>query len=350
MQSPILKRVSLLLGGLLVGLILAEVVARQFAGNPLREIEETRVGWKARGFVPDEELEYSFEPGYEGRMVLPGIFDAAYRINGQGFRDDVDFEGEHPGKYRILLVGDSFVFGVGVALEETIGKHIERVLNNDADWGQPTEVVAIGAPGYGLDSYAALLERWVPRLSPDLIVVAMFSLNDLVDYEFRFANRRTAVGGYMVRKHEAWSYNLRKFSTVAHLLLSSFNPHPVVDPEAREEQTPEETARVYETIRPLIQRLGHACDGVRLALTVLEDKWSLEARRAGATILPMPTLPLALEDFRSLNATLLETLPAWEKAGYPVERAFHEKDAHYTASGCRIVGRALAREIRKKIR
>lgn len=93
-------------------------------------------------------------------------------INGEGFRDR---EYPPPGCcFRILGLGDSFAFGLGVEEEETYLARLERALA-----GRRVEVINAGHVGMGPDNEALLLEAEGARLRPGLVLVGFFVGNDL---------------------------------------------------------------------------------------------------------------------------------------------------------------------------
>jgi hypothetical protein len=347
-QSSVARKLGLALLSLAVTLVIAELIVRQFVENPITDIERTRYGWKAHGFRPDEQLHYSFAPGTESRMVLPENYDVAFRISAQGIRDDVVYARGHPGTLRILLLGDSFVFGVGVELEDTIGKLLERDLREDPAWPWPTEVVAVGCPSYGLDSYAMLIERWRPLVEPDLVIIAICPGNDLIDYEQKQADPRAVVEGYIVSLHTAWSYRLRKVSTLAHMALERFNPHPRYNIERPAKPTAAQLAQLLDTMRPWIARAVDACgpDGPPLAVTLMEGGPAVAALRKGRPGFSVPPMREVIEEFAARGATILDPRPAWAATTDPPERYFHATDAHYSALGSRVVARYLAGAVR----
>ncbi len=94
--------------------------------------------------------------------------------NAAGFRDAPHAEVKAPGAYRIAVLGDSFVFGSGVAQDETLTRRLAAHL------GPGFEIVNLGVPGYGTDQELLTLRRWGRKLSPDLVLLAFF-WNDLME-------------------------------------------------------------------------------------------------------------------------------------------------------------------------
>ena len=82
--------------------------------------------------------------------------------------------GEGPGRDRVAVLGDSFVFGSGVTQDEPVTRRLAALL------GPAFEVVNLGVPGYGTDQALLTLRRWGRRLSPDLVLVGFF-WNDVME-------------------------------------------------------------------------------------------------------------------------------------------------------------------------
>jgi lysophospholipase L1-like esterase len=102
-------------------------------------------------------------------------FDIIARTNHLGFRDR-EYPVEKTGKFRILVIGDSFTFGWGVALADTWVKQLERKLQAA---GADVEVLNLGRSGASPEAYADIAARAVPVLQPDLVLVAVLQGNDL---------------------------------------------------------------------------------------------------------------------------------------------------------------------------
>jgi lysophospholipase L1-like esterase len=114
--------------------------------------------------------------GYE---LVPGSTafedDAWYRINQDGIRDR-DYEQEKPaGTFRIAVVGDSCTFGLGLELEDTWPKQLERELQKT---NPRVEVINFGVMGYNTPQEAERIQDKVLKYSPDLIIIG-YSLNDI---------------------------------------------------------------------------------------------------------------------------------------------------------------------------
>lgn len=181
---------ALLLGGLEAGLRLAGY-ARGVA-----IAEDPATGYR---LVPDQDCETD-----QGDRV---------RVNALGLRDE-EFPREKPaGEYRVLLLGDSVTFGVGVGQDRIFPRLLDERL--DARCGEGRVRVMNGAVmGYDSTQERDWLRVYGFDLQPDAVVV-MFFHNDIwfdprrpsaAQFPGRDALRRTATFRWMedlYRRREA---------------------------------------------------------------------------------------------------------------------------------------------------
>ena len=91
-----------------------------------------------------------------------------YSTNSMGMRsEEVDFSKGH-----ILLTGDSVTFGLGVNNNETVSHYLEKEYKK-------YQVLNLGVPGYGIGQYFLNLQRHIDRLNSKLIVLIIYTGNDL---------------------------------------------------------------------------------------------------------------------------------------------------------------------------
>jgi hypothetical protein len=115
---------------------------------------------------------------YEGRNWI--------EINSDGLRGPEIALKPSPGTFRIALLGDSFIEAFEVPLEKTAGEVLERRLS--ALRGTPVEVLNFGVGGYGTTQELLTLRHEVWKYSPDLVILAMTTGNDISD-NYRPMNR-----------------------------------------------------------------------------------------------------------------------------------------------------------------
>lgn len=174
----------LILCGLVFGLVIGEIGLR-IAGieyKVFNTIDEHR-GWTDR-------------PGDSGWYRLEG--ESYIQINSEGFRDREHTKAKPENTLRIALLGDSFVAAYEVPLEEGFAAVIERELNGCKSLsGQKVEVIKFGTRAYGTDQELITLREKVWAYSPDIVILAFYTGNDVVNNSQALYNK-------------ALSYNLYK--------------------------------------------------------------------------------------------------------------------------------------------
>lgn len=138
-------------------------------------------------------LPFEHLPGGRGRIV--GVDT---RINSLGFRGPEVPVQKPAGTWRVVVLGDSVVFGQGVEEAETLPAQLQRWLR--ARSPQPVEVINAGVRGYNLTHYRVLLEERVLGLSPDVLVLVITEINDFELQTFQFQPPRATRLG----EHSIW--------------------------------------------------------------------------------------------------------------------------------------------------
>ena len=108
-------------------------------------------------------------------------YDITIKTNSLGMRDDKEIEfNKKKGVYRILCVGDSFTFGQGVEAEEAYPKLLEGHLISEFDT-QTVEVLNAGWVASNTKSQDIFIEKYGIKFKPDLITLAFFAGNDVIE-------------------------------------------------------------------------------------------------------------------------------------------------------------------------
>ncbi|MCM8775289.1 MAG: SGNH/GDSL hydrolase family protein [Candidatus Omnitrophica bacterium] len=132
--------------------------------------------------VKDPKAPYVYQPGGEVVVVFPdnprGYFEEGNKvvahINSKGFRGpEVDFRKES-GTTRIVVLGDSFVFGVGVKDQDTLPAQLEQELKRDF---KDIEVLNFGVAMTNTPNYVNVLTKYGVQFDPDMVLMVLF-LND----------------------------------------------------------------------------------------------------------------------------------------------------------------------------
>ena len=170
-----LKRLALPIGmlalSLLLSLLAAEMLIRLVRPQP-------RLVISPGGFYsPDPPGRYRLSPGYRGRIYNRAEYSNDIRINEAGLRGPEIGPGSADA-LRILVIGDSFVFGVGVEDAETFTAVLAAGLTRE---GVVAEGLNAGIPAFGVPDAEDWLRRHGVDLEPDIVILAIFLGNDLVD-------------------------------------------------------------------------------------------------------------------------------------------------------------------------
>lgn len=120
----------------------------------------------------DPLLGWHHRPGQQG-VFKKSQFSVDVSINRKGLRDRLYPYERTVGKKRILVLGDSFVWGFGVEQDQIFTEQLELSLSN-------VEVINAGVSGYSTDQELLWLKSEGVKYKPDLIIL-LVSGND--DYE-----------------------------------------------------------------------------------------------------------------------------------------------------------------------
>lgn len=183
------RRVAALVVGALSAFLLCEVATRAAGLHVARRGGRTEtVLERVEG---DPDFKFRLAPGTPSQWYQNPDGSqkrVRYSINPQGFRGPPAPLRKPPGTLRICVVGDSFVFGTGVADDETLPHVLERELRARHS-ARALEVLNFGVPGYGIEDLAARLRRDVLPFGPDLVLLSLY-VNDAVAYHVVDGTRR----------------------------------------------------------------------------------------------------------------------------------------------------------------
>lgn len=133
-------------------------------------------------------------PGAKSRVRSDG--SRRIEINSAGWRGPETTVKPAPGTFRIALLGDSYIEAFEVPFDETVGELLESRLATR--WGTPVEVLNFGHGGYGTAQELLTLQHEVWKYSPDLVLLAVTTGNDISD-NYRSLKRSDYVPYYVFR-------------------------------------------------------------------------------------------------------------------------------------------------------
>jgi hypothetical protein len=134
----VLSNVLLFLGAVLISIVLAELVTRTLFPQVMEP--------HPRGlFLADPELGFVLAPSQASFHSNPE-YHVRVETNAIGLRER-ELGPKGPGEYRLIVLGDSFTFGVGVEVDQVFTRWIENHLR-EAGLSH-TVIVNAGVGGYG---------------------------------------------------------------------------------------------------------------------------------------------------------------------------------------------------------
>ncbi len=157
----------------LVILVACELVARGMLwySGLIAEIPERQFGYSASGYGDLLPNLNSVERLYQIRPFF-------LQTNSAGLRNVAEID-DDPNVFRVLAVGDSFVYGYYVHNQETFPARLEEVLNQRLK--ARVQVLNAGVPGYTIADELSYLQDKGLKLEPDLVVFGFYT-NDIFDF------------------------------------------------------------------------------------------------------------------------------------------------------------------------
>ena len=129
--------------------------------------------------------------------------DYSFKLNSHGFKD-VEFQlTKQPGHYRVLGIGDSFLFGV-VPYEYNFLTLLEDRLTRQ---GRPVEVINMGIPGTSPRDYLGIYLYEGLGLNPNMVLVGLFVGNDFETPSY-FESYLVSLVRYFIASGKHWNGNI----------------------------------------------------------------------------------------------------------------------------------------------
>src|SRR5678815_922322 len=164
--GPLLSNLTTFVVGVALALLICEGGVRILWSNAPASVAADTLPLQQ---VPDPEVLYRLIPGATGHFNGTEI-----QVNSMGLRDREYSMPAPKGTTRVLMLGDSMVFGIGLRPEQTLPGQLARML-------APAEVINGGIFGYNLTQEITLLRDIGLRYKPD-IVISCFVHNDIENW------------------------------------------------------------------------------------------------------------------------------------------------------------------------
>lgn len=212
--------------------------------------------------------------GYRPREV-----DYGYVLNSRSFRSKEYETEKSPGTYRVVLLGDSFTYGV---VPDAVHWSTRLEAGLAAGSGNEIEVLRLGVPGTGTPFQLRLWQIEARELEPDLVILGFFVGNDFQD---ELGNSAGWQG--QSDRLALVSYTYRAFRNVLRLGRSDFRSDAMVetgdDPVRGTRATGgyelAEFGQLYREDRPTIAAdLYRAIAAQRMEICLREKRWRFDLR------------------------------------------------------------------------
>ncbi|HEY6071253.1 MAG TPA: SGNH/GDSL hydrolase family protein [Chthoniobacterales bacterium] len=336
MKAFLFRFVAVLISLLLVALF-AEAALRIFAPGGGKPIAERVIFCRfdhELGWVPLENL--NFAEKRSGFVLHQNQF---------GLRgpDDMHFE-KTPGKKRVLVLGDSYVWGVSASQDD--------IFTDPKAHGTNDEFINCGVSGYGTDQEYLFYLRVGQRFDVDQVVLVFTPYNDVAN---NLASKQ-------------YSY-LKPYFTLSKGELVLHNDHVQNYPFQNFIRRVDRECRVWNLVTKGLQVLGHAIApkqkevkyaqanfvvsdadkaGIELTLAIIKKlKEAVAARGAEfyVVFIPFkkqmekhlpgnhPFVPLLAAGLTQMGVDYREPYPEFYKAVTAGAELFHPPDNHFNAAG-----------------
>ncbi len=341
-----LLRLVVLLGTSLLCAVAVELGLRAFwSGYYLKEGATYAVASATRGWAnkPSATTVYG---------------EAEFRVdvvhNALGYRGRELAREKPPGVRRVLVLGDSFAYGIGVADDETFSARLERLVPG-------IEVINTGVNGYGTAQELLLLRDEGLALRPDLVLVAFF-WNDVGNSYNRPSLRFRVEGEQLVwpepqavapvagvDTRRAWlrhSYAYRFLSDRLKLVGFALAVALGLPQESTDFLAPDERESAWRLEAALLREIRDLAAGIgaRTLIALIPDQVQVDTDASVVGLEPADyDVQSRIQEIGAeLAIPVIDLGPALrserERAGEPL---YYPKDRHLNARGHAVVARAL---------
>ncbi len=172
MFKNFLSKLFLLCFSVLLTLGIAEV------GLRIAHIGYPSLGGKLQFFTWNPYTGVSLRPGAAGMAHIEN--DVYVKLNSAGFHDVEHSKAKPPNTFRVAVLGDSFTEAMQVPEDKSFTSLMAQDLDNCSPLaGKKIETLNFGVSGYGTAQELLILRHYVWDYSPDVVVLAFFTGNDV---------------------------------------------------------------------------------------------------------------------------------------------------------------------------
>jgi lysophospholipase L1-like esterase len=201
--AAVLHRVCLVFASLCLAMLLGEFVVRALPAAWLPELSP----------VQPAQLDISFSRPSQNPRLFYELTPGKLEVNAAGYRGPEYPKAKPRGVKRIVGIGDSGAFGLGVDEQDTFLRRLERTY---CEAGEDVEVINLAVSGYNSEQELEVLRTRAFDFEPDLIVLA-YDHNDAAAVLSRSRPPMPENYGRNPLHSELIRYFMRKAYTEPHL-------------------------------------------------------------------------------------------------------------------------------------
>jgi hypothetical protein len=321
-------------------------------------------------FAEDPHTVYRLKPNVRAHTIHAGYLDYQYTVNSQGFRSRADIGLKSPHSKRILFVGDSFTFGVGVNDSATYPARVEARLRR---WcGAPVESINAGVGGFGTSHELSFLQHYGWRLDPDVVVLG-FLTSDPEDNSLqglhRLANGQLEeippserpgwglirahkhVPGYnwLVEHSTLFNWTRLKIGSLAAQRAAAREDATTSSPSARDVTADQQELERWRLTAAILEQLHAQSDrhGAHLIVAIIPHGGTLsEYYATGRSIAVDRMLDICLQQgLACVNVS--DSIRRAHPTSNPF--AFYLREGHFNATGYDLVADAVANRLAEEL-
>ncbi len=341
----------------------------------------------------DRHLGWSLRPGSHLHDVdnSRGL-NYTIDVNSHGLRErEIELAGQD-GVRRILFVGDSFAFGVGVEAYWRCSDFVARALDDK------NEVINAAVCGWGTDQELIHYQRFCRRLRPDVVVLTFCMsndvLNNMLDHlylgsapkpHYVLSDSLELIDGDIEAPRIAGIHRLRRFLRQSRLLVLAkrrvdmLRPRRVGVPAETishpgyrradshthshwsvfEREPDEDMLRAWDVTEAILERFADVCrrDGTDLIVLAfpleleVDDEWRSQALASAGVDASSLDLEAPFDRLESIcRRNGIGYLHPVEEFRVEIERRplYFEKDVHPNEYGHAVAARAVLNALRER--
>lgn len=282
--------------------------------------------------------------------------DLTYSHNSKGYRSD-EFSTKKPeGKIRIVTLGGSTTYGVGVNNDETWPHYLAQELGNDY------EVINMGVPGYSTAENLIQTELYLSELHPDLAIYYV-GLNDLrninienLTADYSDFHRPSLYGAYGLCDNE----NLPSLASLKLLVLLGQKaglvetcPNQQIDVKIKKHQGVD--MRALSIYKNNLEQIDSLCKSNGIDVLFVPQTLLEEVLKTGDYSWWIPYVPTEeMDDMMDAYNTALKAVADSNGVSYASEVLKHDWQkedfvdlSHFNAEANKKLGEMIADEIRR---